>query len=112
MFAKISIFILIGALAGLALSSAGCVPRTELPRPNILYIMTDDHAAHMVSNYGSRIASTPNLDRIGNEGLRFVNAFCTNSLCAPSRFLTKARNRPGEWNCAATPVNFTKTNMG
>ena len=85
MFAKISIFILIGALAGLALSSAGCVPRTELPRPNILYIMTDDHAAHMVSNYGSRIASTPNLDRIGNEGLRFVNAFCTNSLCAPSR---------------------------
>ena len=61
------------------------MPQTELSRPNILYIMTDDHAAHMVSNYGSRIASTPNLDRIGNEGLRFVNAFCTNSLCAPSR---------------------------
>ena len=64
---------------------AGCGRQAEVRRPNILYIMTDDHAAHMLSIYGSRIASTPNLDRIGKEGIRFVNAFCTNSLCAPSR---------------------------
>ena len=85
MFEKTGIFILIVVLVGLTLSSPGCLPHTQLPRPNILYIMTDDHAVHMVSGYGSRIASTPNLDRIGNEGIRFVNAFCTNSLCAPSR---------------------------
>lgn len=66
------------------LALCGCGRQTEA-RPNILYIMTDDHAAHMMSIYGSRIASTPNLDRIGQEGMRFVNAFCTNSLCAPSR---------------------------
>jgi arylsulfatase A-like enzyme len=56
-----------------------------MPRPNILFIMTDDHAAHALSCYGSRINKTPNLDRIANEGMRFNNCFCTNSLCEPSR---------------------------
>ena len=54
-------------------------------RPNILYIMSDDHASHALSCYGSRINTTPNLDRIANEGMRFDNCFCTNSICAPSR---------------------------
>ncbi len=53
--------------------------------PNILFIMSDDHAAHAMSCYGSRINQTPNIDRIANEGVRFDNCFCTNSLCAPSR---------------------------
>jgi arylsulfatase A-like enzyme len=54
-------------------------------RPNILFIMSDDHAAHALSCYGSRINETPNLDRIARGGMRFTNCFCTNSLCAPSR---------------------------
>lgn len=54
-------------------------------RPNIVYIMSDDHAAHAMSCYDSKINETPNLDRIAEEGMRFDNAFCTNSLCAPSR---------------------------
>ena len=54
-------------------------------RPNILFIMTDDHAAHAMSCYGSRINSTPNLDRIAEGGMRFDNCFCTNSICTPSR---------------------------
>lgn len=54
-------------------------------RPNILFIMSDDHAAHALSCYGSRINSTPNLDRLATEGMRFDNCFCTNSICAPSR---------------------------
>lgn len=54
-------------------------------RPNIIFIMTDDHAAHAMSCYGSRINKTPNLDRIANEGVRFDNCFCTNSICTPSR---------------------------
>ncbi len=58
---------------------------SQPPRPNIIYIMTDDHATQMMSAYGSRRASTPNLDRIAREGILFRNAFCTNSLCAPSR---------------------------
>ncbi len=54
-------------------------------RPNILYIMSDDHAAHAMSCYGSRINETPNLDRIAREGMRLDNCFCTNSICTPSR---------------------------
>lgn len=53
--------------------------------PNILFIMSDDHAAHAISCYGSKINCTPNIDRIANEGMRFENCFCTNSICAPSR---------------------------
>ena len=56
-----------------------------MPRPNILFIMTDDHAAHAMSCYGSRINTTPNLDRIAQGGMRFDNCFCTNSICGPSR---------------------------
>ncbi|NGP45440.1 sulfatase [Bacillaceae bacterium SIJ1] len=54
-------------------------------RPNIVFIMSDDHAAHAMSCYGSKINETPNIDRIANEGMRFDNCFCTNSICAPSR---------------------------
>jgi len=54
-------------------------------RPNIIFIMSDDHAAHALSCYGSRINKTPNLDRLAREGMRFTNCFCTNSICAPSR---------------------------
>jgi arylsulfatase A-like enzyme len=54
-------------------------------RPNILFIMSDDHAAHAMSCYGSRINQTPNMDRIAQEGMRLDNCFCTNSICAPSR---------------------------
>jgi len=54
-------------------------------RPNIIYIMTDDHASHSMSCYGSKINKTPNLDRIAKEGMRFDNCFCTNSICAPCR---------------------------
>jgi arylsulfatase A-like enzyme len=52
---------------------------------NIVFVMSDDHAAHSISAYGSRINSTPQLDRIADEGMRLTNAFCTNSICAPSR---------------------------
>ena len=54
-------------------------------RPNILFIMSDDHASHAMSCYGSRINETPNLDRIADGGIRFDNCFCTNSICTPSR---------------------------
>ena len=54
-------------------------------RPNILYIMSDDHAAHAIGAYGSKINKTPQIDRIAKEGMRFVNCFVVNSICTPSR---------------------------
>lgn len=71
-----------------ALALFGALPRaaaTDGPRPNILFIMADDHAAHAISAYGSRINRTPNIDRIGREGMRFENCFAVNSICSPSR---------------------------
>ena len=58
--------------------------QTQKP-PNIIFIMSDDHAAHAISAYGSRINQTPHIDRLAEEGVRFDNCFCTNSICAPSR---------------------------
>lgn len=54
-------------------------------RPNILFIMSDDHAAHAIGAYGSVINETPNIDRLADEGMVLDNCFCANSICAPSR---------------------------
>lgn len=54
-------------------------------RPNIVYIMTDDHTAQMLSAYDSRYVRTPNLDRIAQDGVRFTRSFVANSLSGPSR---------------------------
>ena len=52
---------------------------------NIVYIMTDDHTAQMMSCYDTRYMETPNLDRIAADGVRFTNSFVANSLSGPSR---------------------------
>lgn len=54
-------------------------------RPNLVFIMSDDHASHAISSYGSPLVETPNIDRIADAGMRFDRAFCTNSICTPSR---------------------------
>ncbi len=57
-------------------------------RPNIVFIFSDDHSYEAVSAYGgrlSKVAPTPNLDRIAKQGIRFDNCFVTNALCGPSR---------------------------
>jgi arylsulfatase A-like enzyme len=54
-------------------------------RPNIIFIMTDDHAAHAIGAYGSRVNQTPNLDRLAREGALLTSVFATNSICTPSR---------------------------
>lgn len=56
-----------------------------MKRPNILFILSDDHAAHAISAYGSRINQTPALDRIAAGGALVGNCFCTNAICTPSR---------------------------
>ncbi len=53
--------------------------------PNIVYIMTDDHTAQMMSCYDTRFVHTPNLDRIAADGVRFTHSYVANSLSGPSR---------------------------
>ncbi len=61
-----------------------CEQVAETP-PNIVFIMSDDHAFQAISAYGHELNETPNIDRIANEGALFRKAFVTNSICAPSR---------------------------
>jgi arylsulfatase A-like enzyme len=67
--------------------SEGPMPGIDASRgqPNIVFIMTDDHASEALGCYGGRLNQTPNIDRIAEEGIRFDSCFCTNALCAPSR---------------------------
>jgi choline-sulfatase len=60
-------------------------PKEAMNRPNIIFVMSDDHAAHAISAYGSRVNQTPHLDRIAEEGVRMDAVYCTNSICSPSR---------------------------
>ncbi len=54
-------------------------------KPNIIFIMSDDHAYQAISAYSDHLIETPNIDRIGREGIVFTNACVSNSICAPSR---------------------------
>ena len=81
-------FIAVPALTLAALSSVSCSDKhaQEQHKPyNIVYIMTDDHTAQMMSCYDKRFAHTPNLDRIARDGVIFTNSFVANSLSGPSR---------------------------
>jgi arylsulfatase A-like enzyme len=72
-------------LPALLLMSAGLLAAEGEKRPNILFIMADDHAAHAISAYGSTINQTPQLDRLAGQGMRFDRMFAVNSICTPSR---------------------------
>ena len=54
-------------------------------RPNIVLIVSDDHAYQTISAYGSKLMQTPHIDRIAKEGVLFEKAYVTNSICGPSR---------------------------
>ena len=78
--------------AGMGAFSCTSTSQKEVQKPNIIYIMSDDHAYQAISAYDSNPATrvsglikTPNIDRIGNEGMLFKDCFVTNSLCSPSR---------------------------
>ena len=62
-----------------------CQRDTKIDRPNIVFIMSDDHAYQAISAYGYGLNNTPNIDRIATEGVIFKRGFVTNSICAPSR---------------------------
>jgi len=70
---------------GVVFLLSACSEKKTDKRPNIIFIMADDHAAHAISCYDSKINNTPNIDRLAKEGMRFTNCFAANAICAPSR---------------------------
>lgn len=84
---KNSAFSLI-VFTAVSIGMLSCKQPAEISPPNIIYIMSDDHAAHAISAYEgiyAELAPTPNIDRLASEGALFTNTFCTNSICGPSR---------------------------
>jgi len=82
------LLLMIGVVVFLAGFSSCAGDGQEPTRPNILFIMADDHTTQAISCYEGIFAAhakTVNVDRIAEEGMRFNNAFCTNSICSPSR---------------------------
>ena len=69
----------------LLLPHLGIAQQTNPKRPNIIFIMSDDHAYQAISAYDNTLIETPNIDRLAKEGMLFTNASVTNSICAPSR---------------------------
>ena len=67
---------------GMSACSSG---KEEVKRPNIIFMMTDDHTTQAMSCYGGRFLQTPNMDRIANEGVRMDNCYAVNALSGPSR---------------------------
>lgn len=78
MFSRPLFFVLLVSTCGGGIALAA-------ERPNILFIMSDDHANAAVSAYDDRLVQTPNIDRLATEGMIFERAFCTNSICGPAR---------------------------
>ncbi|MBL6726187.1 MAG: sulfatase-like hydrolase/transferase, partial [Rubripirellula sp.] len=75
-------------LSLLMFSLFGMTSVAQENRPNILFIMADDHACNAISAYGGRLADvapTPNIDRLAREGMMLNQCFVTNSICTPSR---------------------------
>ena len=70
------------SVATIAVTNAALAQDT---RPNILYIMSDDHSYQTISCYGHNLNVTPNIDRIAKSGAHFHNSFVTNSLSGPAR---------------------------
>lgn len=73
-------------LSALALSACAGSGKTEKPaRPNIIFIMTDDHTSQAIGCYGGNLMPTPGMDRLAAEGVRMDNCYATNALSGPSR---------------------------
>ncbi|NGF55732.1 sulfatase-like hydrolase/transferase [Parapedobacter sp. SGR-10] len=64
---------------------AGAFQTQATERPNILWITIEDTSPQFVGCYGNKVVSTPNIDRLAREGVRFTQAFSTNTVCSPSR---------------------------
>jgi len=65
--------------------AAGTARAAQARRPNVLFILTDDQRWDALGLAGNKHLKTPNMDRLGREGVWFRNAFCTTALCSPSR---------------------------
>lgn len=82
-------------------------------QPNIIYIMSDDHDPDAISSYNNKLISTPHIDKLATEGMRFTNCFVGNSICAPARatVLTGQHSHLNGMKDNRTPFDGSKTTL-
>jgi arylsulfatase A-like enzyme len=82
-------------------------------KPNLLYILADDHAGYVMGADGNRRASTPNLDRLASQGTRFARNYCNSPVCTPSRqsFLTSQLPHSAGVTVLGTPLAEDKPTL-
>ena len=89
-------------------------------KPNILYLFTDQQSSAMMSCAGNPYLQTPAMDSIAANGIRFDRAYCTNPVCAPSRFSMMTGQMPGKFGIrsnfdaenATVPLKIRKKTIG
>jgi choline-sulfatase len=82
-------------------------------KPNLLFLIADDHAGYVLGAQGNRLAQTPNLDRLASQGTRFANNYCNSPVCTPSRqsILTGLYPHAVGVTTLRTPLNEAKTTL-
>ena len=91
MLNKNGILIFIVLISGMVGSAMQKLEHSETKKPNIIFIMSDDHTWQAVGAYDSRfkyLNPTPNLDKLAKSGMVFDHAICGNAICTPSRAST------------------------
>jgi arylsulfatase A-like enzyme len=82
---ELRLLLILAILALTNVQPVAVAKTVEPPKPNIIFIMADDHGRQAASCYGSALIQTPNIDRIARDGVRFEQAMACNSICSPSR---------------------------
>ncbi len=92
--------------------SAGRTDATE--RPNVLWLISDDHAAYVTGCYGNPLVHTPHLDRLAETGVRFDRAYCNSPVCSASRaaFITGMYPRSVGVTVLSTPLPASAITLG
>lgn len=109
------------APASLMVTSCAESGNTEARRPNVIVILADDMGYGDVSAYGASSLSTPNIDRLANEGVSFLNGYATSATSTPSRYALftgsypwknpNAKILPGDAPLLISPDQFTMPKM-
>ncbi len=82
---NLTVSLTMACLCSALISCTNYQSHNNVEKPNIIFIMSDDHAYQAISAYHAGLLHTPNIDLIANQGIKFNRAFVTNSICAPSR---------------------------
>lgn len=106
---KAFLFAAAAPLAGLTLLlPPRCAVAAAAPKPNILYILSDDMGYSDLGCYGGHFAPTPNVDRLAREGVRFTQYYSVSPICSPSRAGAATGQFPARWNL----TSFLQTRAG